>query len=64
MSEESTVKKYAIVDGVIVLGTICTDPGFMEMLANNSVIDITNDPAAADITAGYTYENGVFSGTP
>jgi hypothetical protein len=61
MSEEVAVKKYAIVNAGAVLSTIYTEEGFMEMLSANSVIDITNEPSAADICDGYTYENGVFS---
>jgi hypothetical protein len=61
MSEEFIVKKYAIVDGGIVTNTMFTEPGFMEMIANSTVVDITDEPAAADISYGYTYENGVFS---
>jgi hypothetical protein len=61
MSEEFVVKKYAIVTDGVVTSTIFTDPGFMEMLAENTVVDVTDNPAAADITEGYTYENGVFS---
>lgn len=61
MSEEFVVKKYAIVTGGVVTSTLFTEPGFMEMLSNNTVVDITDQPAAADIAEGYTYENGVFS---
>ena len=61
MSEEFIVKKYAIVNGGIVTNTIFTEPGFMEMLATNTVVDITDEALAADISYGYTYENGIFS---
>ena len=61
MSEEVTVKKYAIVNAGVVLSTIYTEAGFMEMLSANTVVDITNEPSVADISDGYTYENGVFS---
>jgi hypothetical protein len=61
MSEEIAIKKYVIVSGGVVINTIFTDPGFMEMLANNTVVDVTNEPTASEITEGYTYENGVFS---
>jgi hypothetical protein len=33
----------------------------MEMLATNTVVDITDEALAADISYGYTYENGIFS---
>lgn len=61
MSEEVTIKKYAIVSEGVVLSTLHTEVGFIEMLSSNSVVDITNDPSAAEISSGYTYENGVFS---
>jgi hypothetical protein len=61
MSEEFIVKKYAIVNGGVVTNTIFTEPGFMEMLSANTIVDITNEALAADISYGYTYENGVFS---
>jgi hypothetical protein len=61
MSEEFIIKKYAIVSNGVVANTIFTEPGFIEMLANNTVVDITDEAAAADITYGYIYENGVFS---
>ena len=61
MPEEFVVKKYAIVTDGVVTSTLFTDPGFMEMLAENNVVDVTNEPAGADIAEGYTYENGVFS---
>lgn len=61
MSEEVAIKKYAIVSEGVVLSTLHTEVGFIEMLSSNSVVDITNDPSAAEISSGYTYENGVFS---
>ena len=61
MFEEFVVKKYAIISGGTVISTIFTDSGFMEMLSNNTVVDITDEPTGGDITEGYIYENGVFS---
>lgn len=61
MPEEIIVKKYAIISGGVVITTMATEPGFMEMLTTNTVVDITDEASVADIVYGYTYENGVFS---
>ena len=61
MSEEFIIKKYAIVSDGIVANTIFTEPGFIEMISSNTIVDITDEAAAADISCGYIYENGVFS---
>jgi hypothetical protein len=61
MSETVSVKKYAVVKDNIVLQTIYTEPGFMEALQENSVIDVTDAPNAGQITEGYIYDNSVFS---
>jgi hypothetical protein len=61
MSDTGLVKKYAVVKDNIVLQTIYTEPGFMETLQENSIIDVTDEPNAANITEGYTYDNGSFS---
>jgi hypothetical protein len=61
MSETHPIKKYAIVKDAVVLNTVYTEPGFIENIILNTLVDITDEVNGDEITQGYTYENNAFS---
>jgi len=61
MSEIHPIKKYAIVKDNVVLNTVQTEPGFIENIILNTLVDITDNTNVDEIKQGYVYENSVFS---
>ena len=61
MSETHPFKKYAIVKDNVVLNTVQTEPGFIENIILNTLVDITDNIDVDQIAQGYIYENSAFS---